>query len=222
MSKNRQKTEAFILKYIAKLIPSPDMVNIYKKYFANMTDKDFEAYIDDLDTGKRFLSVIVPNFKAVGLSVENNLNIAKELGHEFFQSLWIAGKKGLPTYLTPVKFLVVDLPVRRASQLLTKKISVPDHNKVVDTMTGQPTGESKGARISYPELQICSAMGLENSMIELMKYRGGDNRGGAALNAMISKTGSANLRTLSHYSSGVESTNLLKTFLTCAHLKTTL
>lgn len=222
MAGNRTKTEAFILKYIDKLIEGGENKGLYKKLFESMSDKDFETFIDDIDTGKRFLVLVAPNFHGKGLTVENNFKIAEELGHEFFQSIWIEGKDGVPTHLTPIKYLVVDLPLRRASQLLIKKISVPDHNKVIDTLTGQPTGESKGARISYPELQVAAAMNLEASMVELMKYRGGDARGGVALNGMLSKLGTANLKTLSNYASGVESTASLKTFLTCCMIRSTL
>ena len=114
-----------------------------------------KSFIADLESGKRFLTIIEPNGLDTGLSVENNLKIAEELGHKFFQRLWIEGKEGEPAYLTPIEYLVVDLPIRRASQLLIKKIKVPEHNRVVDVLSGQPTGESKGAKISYPELQVC-------------------------------------------------------------------
>lgn len=219
---NRHAAEQHILTYIAQLTPNEHNTAIYTKLFASMTDEDFDRFISDLETGKRFLVVIVPNFANSGLNVENNLRIADELGHPFFESIWIESKEEELTYLTPIKYLVVDLPLKRASQLLVKKISVPDHNRVVDTLTGQPTGESKGAKISYPELQVCSAMGLDSTMVELMKYRGGDNKGNIALNNMLSKLGRANLKTLSNYASGVESSKTLKTFLTAAHLKSTL
>ena len=219
---NRRAAEQHILTYIAQLTPNEHNAAIYTKLFASMTDEDFDRFISDLETGKRFLVVIVPNFANSGLNVENNLRIADELGHPFFESIWIESKEEELTYLTPIKYLVVDLPLKRASQLLVKKISVPDHNRVVDTLTGQPTGESKGAKISYPELQVCSAMGLDSTMVELMKYRGGDNKGNIALNNMLSKLGRANLKTLSNYASGVESSKTLKTFLTAAHLKSTL
>lgn len=222
MADNRKAAEEFIIKYIGKITPNTENANIYKSIFAVMSDVDFKKFIDDIKTGKRFLSVIMPNFAKNQISVENNLKIADELGHDFFQRIWIEGNEDTPTYLTPNKYMIVDLPVRRASQLLIKKISIPKHNKVIDSLTGQPTGESKGAKISYPELQICAAMGLDNCMIELMKYRGGDARGGAALNAMISSYGRADLDTLSNYASGVESTNTLKTFLSAMHLKSTL
>lgn len=222
MAGRRKEAESFILTYLKKITGSDENPEIYKKIFAAMNDKDFEQFIKDLESGEKFLVVIVPNFGKASLDVERNLAIAKDLKHEFFQKLVIEGQGDIPTYLTPIPYLVVDLPVRRASQLLIKKISVPKHNKVIDSLTGQPTGESKGAKISYPELQVAAAMGLENCMVELMKYRGGDVRGGAALNGMISRYGRANLRTLSQFASGVESTATLKTFLTAAHLRSTL
>lgn len=89
-------------------------------------------------------------------------------------------------------------------------------------MSGQPTGDSKGSKISFPELQNLAAMGLDNSVIEMMKYRGGDLKGFNAMNAMIARYGTTNLKTLQNYSSGVESTRVLKTFLTSCHLRSTL
>lgn len=222
MAKNRQGAQALILKYIDKIAPRSGNREIYEKFFERMSDREFDSFMTDIREERRFLSIVIPNFKQSMVTVENNIKIGEELGHSFFQRLWIEGKEGMPTYLTKHQHMVLDVPLRRASQLLTKKISVPSHNKVVDAMTGQPTGESKGARVSYPELQVAAAMGLEKSMIELMKYRGGDNRGNAALTGMLSRLGKANLDTLKQYSSGVESTHTLKTFLTAAHLKSTL
>lgn len=222
MAKNRAAAQSFILKYIEKMTPGTSNRSMYEKIFSVMSDKDFDQFMTDLETEAKFLVVIMPNFAKTSLDVERNLDIADELNHKFFQKIWIEGKDDSPTYLTPNEYLVVDLPTRRASQLLIKKISVPKHNRVIDSLTGQPTGESKGAKISYPELQICAAMGLDNSMVELMKYRGGDARGGAALNGMISKYGKANQATLAQYASGVESTATVKTFLTACHLKSTL
>lgn len=221
MAKNRKAAQDFILKYIEKITPKSGNRQFYENRFSQMNDKEFDQFMSDLESGKQKLFLTEPNFKDT-ITVENNLEIAKELGHDFFQQLWIKGKKGFPDHLTPIKYMVVDLPVRRASQILTKKISVPKNQKVIDALTGQPTGESKGAKISYPELQVLAAMGMESSLVELMKYRGGDNKGHVAYNAMLSKYGRANLDSLKNYSSGVESTTTLKTFLTAAHLKNTL
>ena len=219
---NRKEAESVIITYMEKIAPGSGNSQNYKNIFAAMTDVDFDKFIKDLESGKNFLVIQLPNFRETGVTIENNLEIADELEHNFFQRVWILGKKDTPDHMSPIESLILDLPVRRASQLLIKKISVPDDSKVVDAITGQPTGESKGAKLSYPELQICAAMGLDNSMVELMKYRGGDNKGLVAFNAMLSKYGRVNLKSVEPYSSGVESTKTLKTFLTSMMLKSTL
>jgi hypothetical protein len=219
---NRSKAQGYILKYITAIAGNPNK-SIYEKLFKDMSDEEFDKFIDDLDTGKKFLPVVAPNLGNVHLSVENNLKIAKEMNHDFFSKLWIGAHDGAPEYLTPIPYLVVDLPLRRVSQSLIKKVKVPTDNKTVDLLSGQPTGDgkSKGARISFPELQVLSAMGLDACTLELMKYRGGDRRGFRAMNSQISSQGIANLDTLAQYASGVESTKTLRTYLVCMHLKPT-
>ena len=65
-------------------------------------------------------------------------------------------------------------------------------------------------------------MGLENTINELIRYRGGDRNGFNAYNAMFMRYGSANLKTLEQYSSGVESTKTLKSFLLGMHISNTI
>lgn len=222
MAKNRKAAEAFILEYIDKLLPGSPNKAQYEAFFKSMSDSEFDQYMSDLASGAKFLTIKAPNYSRPALSVRRNLDIAKELGHHFFQRIWIGPKGDMPAYLTPIEYLIVDLPLKRMSQTLKKKISIPDSNKVIDATSGQPTGDSGRARISYPEMQIMAAMGMDHCVTELIKYRGGDLKGFNAMNAMISRMGSANQSTLSHFASGVESTRTLKTFLTAAHLKNTL
>jgi len=223
MAGDRQAVQGKLLDRIQSLTPGSDRNRkLYEARFALMSDDEFAQFIDRLDRGLEILSIIAPNRTQDETSIENNFKIADEMGHQFFTKLWITGKDGLPDYLTPIEYMVLDLPVRRASQTSDKKISVPSNNKVVDALTGQVTGDSKGASLSAPEVQVLTAMGLEAPLIETMKYRGGDNQGRIALNGLITKYGRANLKTLSRYASGVESTATLKTFLTAAHLRNTL
>lgn len=218
---NRKAAESFIIRSINKLTPGSKNSSIYKDKFSKMSDKEFDNFMTELGTGASFLPIIEPNFQST-ININNNLELAKELGHDFFEKLWIGATDDRSAYLTPIEYMVVDLPVRRASQTIIKKISVPDHNNVIDSLTAQPTGDSKGASITYPELQVCAAMGLENSMVELLKYRGGDIKGRRAYETLISKTGMASQKVLEGFSSGVESTKTLKTFLTSMMLKNTL
>ncbi len=222
MAGNRKAAEDFIVSNIMRITGDSYNRDRYIKYFQSLSDKEFEDYINDLETGDKFLTVQVPNFSDSKLSVENNIKIANSLKYSFFQRLWIGPTAGMPRYLSPVEYLVIDLPLRRVSQMLIKKISTAEHSRSIDTYSGQVAGDSKTSKISYPELQLAATLNLDNSLVELIKYRGGDIRGGFALDAMLKKYGTASMATLGKYSSGVESTKTLKIFLNCCHLKSTL
>lgn len=222
MTPNRKAAEALILEYIEKMLPGSENPALYKSIFKAMDNEQFDRFIADIESGKTRLAIIAPNFNEKKLDVERNIGIAKELGHNFFQKLWIEGTGNTPTYLTPIPYMVLDLPLRRQAQLLVKKIAIPEDNKSVDDFTGQPTGKSKGSRMSYPETQIMTAMGLDNCLIEMLKFRGGDVDGFNAMNTSISRTGEVSLKAIAPLASGVESTKTLKTILTGMHISNTL
>jgi hypothetical protein len=218
----REEVQNFIMDYVEQMLPGGGNRKLYEEYFATLNDEQFDDFMKKLKTKERKLFIVAPNFQKNRLSTERNIKIGKKLGHSFFERLWIESKGDTPTYLTPIPYMVVDMPVCRQAQVRVKKISIPEDNKSVDDFTGQPTGKSKGSKISYPELGIMAAMGLDNSITELIKYRGGDMGGFNAMNQSISRTGSVSLNAISPYSTGVESTKLLKTLLICMHLKNTL
>lgn len=219
---NRKKTEEFILSFLNDIEPTGYNVQVYKDIFAKMSDKDFDNYMRQIRTEEASLVIYRPMYEAKGLTVENNLKIAEKYGVKFFEPLIVTGTQDGLDYKTPIEYLVIDLPFRRQSQTLVKKISIPDDNKTIDELTYQPTGPSKGAKISFPELQVLIGMGLDESINEIFNYRGGDRGGFNAYNAMFMRYGSANMKTLSQYSSGVESTKTLKAYLMAMHVKTSL
>lgn len=222
MSGNRTKAEAFILKYIEALLPGSDNTEMYKAMFSNMSDKQFSEFMNDLESGEKTLTIIAANMAKQTLDVSRNLKLAEELGHSFFHKLWINNNNDTPTYLTNIKYMVLPLPLRRQAQILEKKISVPEDNRSVDDFTGQPTGKSKGSKISYPETQIMAALNLDQSLIEMLKYRGGDTKGFNAMNESISKTGGVSLDSISSKAGVVKSTQTLSTLLKGMHLDNTL
>lgn len=218
----RKEAESFILKYIEKLMPGSENTLIYTRLFASMDDKAFQKFIDELATEDTQLAVIAPNFGKVQLDVKRNLAIAEELGHQFFQRLWIKPDDNTPAYLTKWPYLVFDLPLRRQAQLLVKKISIPEDNQSVDDLTGQPSGKSEAAKISYPETQVLAALNLDHTLNELLKYRGGDTQGFNAMNDSFAKTGGASQEAIKHMAGGVRSTQTLHTILLAMHLSNTL
>lgn len=225
MAGNRKAAEALVLKLIGEMIPGDQAnIQIYKDLFAGMDDKNFEAWVEGLESGRLRLAIVAPNLAEKKITIENNLALAKKYGHEFFERLVIDPGNETPPYLSYDKYLVVDLPLRRQAQLLVKKISIPQDNKSIDDLTGQPTagGKSRGSKLSYPEIQIMAALELDENVTEMIKYRGGDVKGFNAMNDAIAKTGGVSLKTIEHLGTKVKSTETLSTFLTCMHISNTL
>ena len=222
MSTDRKGAEQFILQYIEELMPGSENKKIYEDLFASMDDKAFDDFMNAIEKGEKHLAIIAPNLSKPGLDIQRNHRIAEKLGHNFYQRIWIQGVGDNPTYLTPVPYMVVKLPLRRQAQLLVKKISIPADNNSVDDFTGQPTGRSKGSKISYPETMVLAANNLDYSLNEFLKFRGGDLKGFDAMNKSIARTGGVSLKAIEPYASGVESTRYLKNLLTSMHLKSTL
>lgn len=224
MTPKRKKAEEFILTYIDKIDIGNKKENtlLYKNLFNKMSDVEFDNFMKGLKDKTITLSMIIPNGGNVKVSVENNFKIAKELGHDFFQNIKITGQLDIPDYITPNKHLTYILPVRRAAQLLSKKISIPESDKSIDTLSGQVTNKSKASKITMPEIQMLVGMGMHDSVRELLKIRGGDIQANNAMSNMLYKTGVASQVAIEPYASGVESTKTLKNFWLASHIKSTL
>lgn len=223
MAGNRKEAEKIIIDMVEAILPGGGNKEVYENFFAKMSDKDFDSWMEDLNSGRERPFIYVPNLGKVKISTERNFAIAKKIGHNFFERIWIDEKDpNRPKYLTNVPYIILELPVRRQSQLLVKKISVPENNKSIDQVSGQAAGDSRSARISYPELQFLMGMNLPNSLLEFMKFRGGDKGGFNAMNRTISADGTVTLRSINHLSTGVESTKTLSAYLTAMHLRNTL
>lgn len=218
-TRNRKGAEAYVLSYIKAILPGGQNVALYENLFKSMSDKAFGELMDKLASGEEILAVITPNLSEERVTVENNFRVAKRMGRSYFERIWIDPADGSPPYLTPEKYLVTLQPLRRQAQILVKKISIPENNRSINDLTGQPShsGKSRGSKISYPETQILAALNLDNSLIEMIKYRGGDVQGFNAMNKSISASGGVSLRTLDALKTRVRSTDTLRTLLTCMH-----
>ncbi len=217
---NRKKIEDFCCAVLTGMDPSGINAKIYReKVFAPMDDKAFAKFIDDLKNKKRHLVMYAPNYGPVKFDLQRNIDIGKKLGRNYYERVWFKGRKNLPDQLSPVPVMVFPTLNRRQAQLVTKGVSVPKDMRTINALTGQPTGESRSAKISMIEAQLCAAVGTISPMVELFKYRGGDVKGGAALTGMLVNTGKASLKALEPYAGGVESTNYIKALFNAAHIK---
>lgn len=218
---NRKKAQEFLINELERILPGGGNKELYEKLLKNMSDEKFHAWMIDFKEKRDRPVLYAPNFAKVSLNTQRNIDIAKSYGKSFFERLWVYSKDG-SSYLTNNEYMIVELPVRRQAQLLTKKISIPEHNRSIDQLTGQPSGDSRSSQISFMELQIMRSMGLKYSLQELIKFRGGDVGGFNAMNKIIARDGYVTQKSALPYATGVESTQALKIFLTCMHLKNTL
>lgn len=219
----RKEVEEFVLKYIGKITNNNEQnLQLYKDLFKRMNNDQFDKFMNRLKNNEIHFSVIVPPGNSVDINVKNNLKIAPELGVEFYQRLKHSPRGDIPGFTSNEERLIIKLPIKRASQILTKKISVQENSLNRDTLTGQVTGNSRACKLTYPEIQILSGYGLKDVLIELLKSRGGDQGEGNAMDAMLLKLGRADQQTLRRYSTGVRSTKTLKSFLLSMHIRSTL
>ena len=216
--KNRKKTEEYILKYIGKMTTDKDNLALYTKLFSETSDKDFDKFMISLRDGENILQAVYKHFGKNIVSVDKLIDIASELGLDLFTKVNLVSEDGSFTYVPNIEYLVVALPTRRTTQSLDKGIRVADNNRKRDAITGQVTGDSKATKISYPETVLINAIGLENTLNELLVTKGGDLGASAAMNAYLYKYGKVSHKDIEQYATGVESTGAMIEFFRAAHL----
>ena len=223
MAGNRAAAEKMCIDCVETIIPGSPNTQLYIDLFAKMTDEQFDKWIIDLETGATHIALIVPEFSEPGLSVERNLDIAEAWGIDFFERVWLDPQNGAPAFLSNDKYLLIYLPLKRQAQFLQKKICIPEDNRSIDTFTGQPTGKSKGSKISWPELQILGSLGeFDSTIYEFFNLRGGDLQGFNAMNSMIANTGGVSVKAISSLGTKVKAVQTLSTLFTTMHLEHTL
>lgn len=215
---DRKAATAEVLKWVEKLLPGSPNTKMYEETLNAMSNTEFDSYMKKLESGEEIISIISPNLSDNSISIERNFKIAEELGHDFFQRLWLTDARTGTVYLTPIKYLVIDLPLRRQQQLLVKKTSIPENNRQADELTGQATGPSKGSSLSFPETQVLFAQGFDRVIEEFIKFRGGDTVAFQSMNKSIVDTGGASQDAIKKRPSRVKSTETLSVLLKGMHL----
>lgn len=219
---NRAKAEQVLLTWASDIDPSGINTERWKTKLADMSDDDFDKFMQQCRDGKDYVSIIVPNFGNTRVSVENNFKVAKKYGVKFFQRIWLVDPVTNRRYLSHDEYPVLHTPVRRQIQLAKSKSSYAKNSDKVDGLTGQVTGESAGGAISYPEVLVLQSRGLDKTVTEQTWARGGNDGATRAMNKLIHKTGSVSLHELENYSTGVKSTTTLSTYLKAAHINNNL
>ncbi len=218
MGIKRSAAEKEILDALSLLDPTGDNTKLMKDNFSKMNDKQFDAYMQAIKEGKDYVSIVVPNMrKKRAITTDNTKKVAQKLGIQLEHQLWIVDPKTKLTYLTPIKYLVLHLPVRRQIQTLESKIAVAENNRKIDDMTDQVTRESGKSSISFPELLVLVASGQYRACEELLKVRGGDLAALNMSNTNIYSTGGFSLDAVASLGTRAKATETLSILLTAMH-----
>lgn len=174
MNKARKIATDWFLDIMERRQPGNKNVPMYKAWFETLSDEEFDRIMRDD-------SVVLPYYSAnlhdKDLEMGSELAIGDELGINFFQRINITDPVTGIQYLSPIKYLIGYLAVRRQSQHASKGLSVVEDSVHVDSLTGQASGPSTATRISLPEITNLANMGLTHATQEFIDVRGGNEEG---------------------------------------------
>jgi len=188
MTEKRKKIEDYIIKTVSIMDPSKTNANRYRKIFSGMDDKQFHAFMQKLKDKKAKLCLYAPNMK-INLQAEDLYKAADFTNAKIFEKVEMVDPATNTKYIPPHEFMILRLPVRRVKQYQMHKMSVPESDKRIDMLTGQVVKPDKAAAFSFVEMQIMHGRGLDNTIMEFMKLRGGDIHAYATMKQSLEETG---------------------------------
>ena len=188
MTEKRKKTQEFIIANMKKADPSGKNATRYTEMFASMSDKAFDDFMVRLRDKKDVLVVYSANM-VDKIDMNDLIALAKEVGVKLFERIRLWDEATETFYLSPNEYCILQMPVRRMSQFVDHKLSVAEGDTRIDLLTGQVAKPDKAGSISQVEIQTLYAKGLENTIIELIKYRGGDVTALAEFKRELEETG---------------------------------
>lgn len=215
---SRKQVTDFIVNSVAMIIPGdPYNPTVTRERLEAMSDTDFDQYIRSLAkpnseeerANQEIIPFVSPSFDESRVTMDNLFLVADNIKLKVFERLWLTDPQTGRVYLTPNEYPVVHMMVRRQAQMLTKKSSIPEDARHVDELSGQVTGKSKGSKISFPEVQAQLAQNLENTLIEEIKIRGGDQVAQNEFDRQLIENGSASIEDVTSEGTLTKSTSTL-------------
>ena len=191
----RKLIEEKIISIMDILDPAGDNSARYRNIFANMGDQEFSQFMNDIKNKRVKLTLFAPNMSKF-IQQEDCIKAADALNVKLFEKLEFKDKATGKYFLTPNEYMILKLPVRRTRQFLMHKLSIAENDKKIDMLTGQVTGDDKASSLSFVEAQLLYARGLDNTLIEFMKIRGGDIHAFATFKQQLEESGSAKIESL--------------------------
>ena len=173
MNKKREEVQKFLLKYLKMVEPEGKNVKFYTYKWEKMSDKEFDTWMQNLRNHEDIFQIQAPSY-VTNIKMPDLLKVVKDLDIKLFHHLKLWDPVTESYYHTENKYMVLKLPTRRMIQFVDHKLSVAESDEKTDTITGQVRKPDQANGISNIEVQALYARGLKNTILELIKYRGGD------------------------------------------------
>lgn len=218
LNKKQKATIDKIVEYVDKIDKTKRTGQMYRETLSALTEEQFHDYMLSLKNGEDTLYIQLPNLMEKGVTFENNLKVAKELGIDFFKKLRIVDPKTGKRFLTNKKYCILHLPVRRQIQTIDSGISTATDDTKIDPTTGQVIMDSQAAMLSIPETFVLYSRGLNKSIVELTKIRGGDTEAMRDTYRKLEQTGSATVTEAMKLGTRAQSTVTLNNMFKAMHI----
>lgn len=215
---NRKAAEKFLIDIVSQLPNGKQNATLYRDFFAETTDDELRLLRQKMADEDFVFPIFVYNMDNHKFDVDKIMQVGESIGAVFFQHLLLTDHVSGELYQTPIRYLVLEMSVRRQIQHLVKKMSVSE-GKSVDHLAGQATGDTKAAGVSLPELTQLDARNLVSSPIELIKVKGGDDMAYRHMRQQIRETGGFSLQPIMEMGSKPKAVETLRAFLLGRHLK---
>lgn len=217
MSKRKEVTE-WVLGLMNTFRPGNENVATMRKFLESKSDKEFEALMLRYKNREEVIPYYNANLKDKDPDMLDIKKVGDKLGIEFFQRIWITDPITNIRYLTPERYLIVHLPIRRQAQHIDKKKSVVEDSNHIDSLTGQATGVSKTSRLSLPEIMNLESLGLNQCIDECINPRGGNELAFREAKRSMYTSGRFSLQDVESLGSRPTATITLKAFFRAMHI----
>jgi hypothetical protein len=215
MTKKRQLTERYIINAISRI--DKDNAKRYETFFKSLSDAQFDNFMKALKSNQIQLRIYFPNVKK-NIKNQTIFDLAKYFKIPLYDYIRLKNRISNTYYYSKHPLLILKLPVRRVKQFLFNKIRIPESDKHISKLSGQVMKPDKGSKISLIETYLLASKGLEKSIVELIKVRGGDLKNYHQLKSKILETGEVSLQDLELDKSKPKSVTVLDGYLKAIHL----
>lgn len=226
-SAKRKKAEAAILELMTTLDGSGYNTKRYKAFFNTLNTKDFEKWlksIADNDTPEKLYFEMNCNDKTRKNGFPNMdhiVNTAKKFNVDLTEYVSFPHRSDENDFLSSTEVPILRIPLRKLVQMGEKKNMSVSNIDVVNSMTGQVTGDSKASMLNDTQVFSLTTTNQTNSIKELLGPRADDSVAKNKMLSTIEQGGKCSLKELNLNIRNKQAINTMHVFWRGAGFDTT-